>query len=46
MSGLEFGMIRMVLRMMELRMALIKDGAIGARKDGKWHGALDGGEGG
>ena len=46
MSGLEFGMIRMVLRMMELRMALIKDGAIGARKDGKWHEALDGGEGG
>ena len=38
-------MIKMVLRMMA-RMELIMDGTIGVRKDGKWHGALDGGEGG
>ena len=37
--------IVLVLRMM-VRMALVKDGAVGVRKDGKWNGALDGGEGG
>ena len=44
-SGLKFGMIRMVLRMMA-RITLIRDGAVGLKKDGKWNGVLDGGEGG